>query len=112
MASVNRAAAGLAFPIFLVAAAVAAAASVQARPVEDLAAWLKLDRKTRPALESQAFAQAPLTAAESEQARALVWDERTAFVKAEWGATWTAKRLVHGSLQMPFDFRTYGTKPA
>ena len=39
------------------------ALSASGGPVEDLAAWLKLARNSRPALEAQAFARAPLTAA-------------------------------------------------
>lgn len=99
-------------PIQIFAALFTAAIPVFAGPVEDLAAWLKADRKTRPALEAQAFATASLSAAESEQAKVLLWADRTAFVKAEWGAQWTGKRLVDGALNMRFDFRTYGAKPA
>jgi hypothetical protein len=81
--------------------------------VEDLAAWLKLDRASRPALETQAFARIPLTAAESEQARKAIWEERNLYVKSAWGAQWTGKRLVDAKgLQMRFDYRTYGAKPA
>lgn len=83
-----------------------------AGPVEDLGAWLKLDRKSRPDIQGLPFAQAALTAAESEAARALIWAERNAYVKSEWGSQWTAKRLTMGSLQMPFDYRVRGTKPA
>jgi hypothetical protein len=83
-----------------------------AGPVEDLDAWLKLDRKTRPVLQTQAFAGAPLSAAESESARQLIWAERTAWAKAQWGSQWTGKRLAIGDLQMRFDYRTYGAKPA
>jgi hypothetical protein len=82
-------------------------------PVDDLAAWLKLDRSSRPSLESQPFSRVPLTAAESEQARKSVWEERTAYVKAAWGTQWTGKRLVDAKgLQMRFDYKTYGAKPA
>jgi dienelactone hydrolase len=54
----------------------------------------------------------PLSAAESEAARALIQAERTAWVEAEWGSQWTGKRLDIGDLRMPFDFRVFGTKPA
>lgn len=88
------------------------ATRVSAGPVEDLDAWLKLDRKSRPALETQGFASVPLSAAESEAARALIQAERTAWVKAEWGGQWTGKRLEIDSFLMPFDYRIYGNKPA
>lgn len=91
---------------------VLAAAAAHAGPVEELTAWLQLDRKSRPALESQAFAKVPLGEEESEQARLAVWQERTAYVKSEWGAQWAAKRLVDGSLQMPFDYRILGVRPS
>ncbi len=86
--------------------------AAQAGPVEDLAAWLKLDRQARPEIRSQAFSGTALTASECEAARALIQAERTAYVKSAWGAQWTAKRLVMGALQMPFDYRVRGTKPA
>lgn len=94
--------------LFLAVASMAAAG-----PVDELGIWLKLDRNSRPALASQAFARAALTSAESEQARTLLWAERIAFVKAEQGAQWTGKRLVDPeNLAMRFDYRIYGTKPA
>jgi hypothetical protein len=84
-----------------------------AGPVDDLDAWLKLDRKSRPALESQVFAGTPLTKAESERAKALIWAERTAWVKSEWASQWTGKKLADSNgFQMPFDYRIYGAKPA
>lgn len=89
------------------------AAATWAGPVDDLDAWLKLDRKTRPSLETRPFADVPLARAESDLARALIWADRTAYVKSEWGAQWTARKLADGNgFQMPFDYRIYGGKPA
>ena len=82
-------------------------------PVEDLDAWLKTPRASRPALASQAFATAPLSAAECARARDLIWAERIAFVKSDLASQWTGKKLVNpDNLQMPFDYRIYGSKPA
>ena len=82
-------------------------------PVDDLAAWLKLNRNSRPALESQVFGRVPLTAAESDQAMKAIWEERTAYVKAAWATQWTGKILADAKgLQMPFEYKTYGAKPA
>lgn len=82
-------------------------------PVDDLTAWLKLSRSSRPALESQAFARVPLTAAESELATRAIREERDLYVKSTWETQWTGKRLVDSKgLQMRFDYRTYGAKPA
>jgi hypothetical protein len=86
--------------------------TIHAGPVEDLAAWLKLDRQARPDIRAQAFAGAALTASECEAARVLILAERKAYVQSAWGAQWSAKRLVMGNLQMPFDYRVRGTKPA
>jgi poly(3-hydroxybutyrate) depolymerase len=97
---------------FAILLCLAPAGPACAGPVEDLDAWLKQGRGTRPALETQGFATAPLSAAESEAARQLIWAERTAWVKSEWGAQWTGKRLAIGGLQMRFDYRVYGAKPA
>ena len=84
-----------------------------AGPVEDLDAWLKLPRASRPPLETQGFAVANLSKADAARARDLVWAERLAFVKSSGAAEWTAKKLVDAAgLQMPFDYRIYGTKPA
>ena len=84
-----------------------------AGPVDDLGVWLKTPRASRPALASQGFANSALTAAECARAKDLIWADRLAFVKSEWSAQWTAKKLVNrDNLQMPFEYRIYGTKPA
>jgi hypothetical protein len=89
------------------------ATNLFASPVADLETWLKIDRKTRPLLESQAFANTPLSALESEQAKTLIWTERTAYLKTLWTTPWTNKRLINkDNLAMPFDYRIYGSKPA
>ncbi|MEO6094488.1 MAG: alpha/beta hydrolase [Fibrobacteria bacterium] len=81
--------------------------------VEDLDAWLKLPRASRPALETQAFAGSSLSKADADRARDLVWSERLAYVKSSGAAEWSAKKLVDAAgLQMPFDYKIYGTKPA
>jgi hypothetical protein len=88
-------------------------AGPSAGPVEDLEAWLKTDRAGRPALASQPFAEVPLTASESMRARDLLWTDRLAYVKTQWAAQWTGKKLVDkNGFQMPFDYRIYGAKPA
>lgn len=89
------------------------AGGASAGPIEELGAWLKSDRTTRPDLEAQAFANTPLSAAECALAKTMIWTERTAYVKSAYGAQWTAKRLVNkDDFQMPFDYRIYGSKPA
>jgi hypothetical protein len=100
---------GFAFHIFMLGSLV----YLSAGPVEELGAWLKVDRLSRPTLQSQAFANAPLSALESEQAKTLIWTERTAYLKTLWTTPWNAKRLVNkDNLAMPFDYRIYGSKPA
>ncbi len=86
--------------------------ATQAGPVEDLGTWLKLDRASRPDIQTQSFAGAALTASECEAARALILAERKAYVQSAWSTQWTGKRLVFGTLQMPFDYRVRGVKPA
>jgi hypothetical protein len=93
-------------------ACLAVSTQTLADPITDLSTWLQLNRQTRPDLASQPSAQTALTRTQSEEARTLIWAERNAFVKAEWGAQWTAKRLTMGDLQMRFDYRVRGTKPA
>jgi hypothetical protein len=85
----------------------------QAGPVEDLDAWLKTARASRPALSAQAFATANITAAECARARDLLWADRLAAVKADGAAEWAAKILVDAeNYKMPFDYRIRGAKPA
>jgi hypothetical protein len=79
--------------------------------LSELAAWLQVERKSRPPIETQAFAQIPLSSAEKDSTLALIWSERLAFVKTEWGSQWTQKKITMNNLQMPFDYRIYGTKP-
>lgn len=96
----------------VLALAATCVATALADPITDLAAWLQLDRKSRPDIATQPFAHAALTKTQSDSARSLIWAERQAFVKSEWGAQWTAKRITLGDLQMRFDYRVRGAKPA
>lgn len=98
---------------FFLAAILGGPVGLHAGPVEDLDAWLKTARASRPVLASQTFADAALTASECAKARDLIWTDRIAFVKSEWASQWAGKILVNkDNLQMPFDYRIYGSKPA
>lgn len=89
------------------------AATAVAGPVDALDAWLKQPRASHPALESQSFADVPLSAADCALARDRIWAERNAYVKAAGASEWTGKTLVNADgLKMPFDYRIYGAKPA
>jgi hypothetical protein len=84
---------------------------IHADLVGDFDAWIRMDRKVRPPLESQSFAQTSLSAAEAESLRTRIWEDRKAFVQSEWGSQWTQKKIALGNTQMSFDYRIYGTKP-
>jgi hypothetical protein len=89
------------------------ASYIHAGPVDDLDAWLKIARASRPNLSAQTFSGTALTAAECARARDLLWADRVAQIKADWGAQWASKILTNkDGFKMPFDYRTYGAKPA
>lgn len=62
-------------------------------------------------LEKRDTAAVPLTKADAEAARELIWQAHVARLKADRAAELKARVLKHGEFEMPFDVKTFGTAP-
>lgn len=80
--------------------------------VELLAAHLKLDRETRPKLDEQPFAKAPLTKDGADRAAALLRDEHREWIRRARAEEIEKRVIRDGELEMPFFYETFGEKPA
>jgi len=85
-----------------------AAAATQTAPIEQLRAWLANPVETRPTLEAQPFASAPLTKAESTAAAVALWDDLAARLLVERRAEWEARSITLDGKSMRFEFRVFG----
>jgi len=74
-----------------------------------LRAWLATPAAQRPALESQPFATAALTKAQSADAAAALWQDLSTRLRAERRAEWDARSITLNGKSMPFDFKVFGT---
>jgi acetyl esterase/lipase len=73
--------------------------------------YLGPDAAKRLALDEQAFAKAPLSRADADGARRLLWEDHVRQIKQTRAAEMQAKNIVEGKLEMPFDYRVFGDKP-
>lgn len=62
-------------------------------------------------LAKRDIASIPLTKADAEQARDVIWAAHVARMKAERAEEMKAKVLKHGTHEMPFDVKTFGQAP-
>lgn len=69
-------------------------------------------RASRPPLGEQAFAQVPLTKAQSDAARELLWEAHVALIREERAAEHSQKSLTLGSATLRYDYTTFGDAPA
>ncbi len=80
--------------------------------LQPLQAWCDADPATRGPLAEQPWATAPLTREQAQQAGQLLVAEHQGRLRAERAAEHEAKLLTLGDLQMPYDVRVFGDKPA
>ncbi len=90
---------------------VAAAAMGSADALAALKAALAAKPKSLAELAGRDFAAVPLAKADAAAARALLWDAHTSFVRAGRAQEVADRVLKGGSLEMPFDMKTFGEKP-
>jgi poly(3-hydroxybutyrate) depolymerase len=83
-----------------------------ASPVDELRTWLAQDSGARPPLQNQPFAKAPLTKEQAREAADLLWKDLVAEVKRTRAHEWKDKRIKLDELEMRFDYRLFGDKPA
>jgi hypothetical protein len=103
------------FTLHLPAPATSGVGSGEARaqnPIQSLREYLAKGADDRPPLKDQSFAQAPLSRADFELARQLVWDDHVAQLRTSRAAEMHELCLREGELAMPFAYKTFGAKPA
>ncbi len=98
--------------LFTLAAADAPAESAKAGPVAALESYFAKPAGERPPLAEQEFAKAPLSKADAEAARKLLWADHAARIRAERAQEVADRKLKLGELEMPFTLQTFGEKPA
>ncbi len=77
--------------------------------VDGLRRWLS--RGGKGALEDQPFTTVPLTKADDEKARRMLWDAHRKKIRAERRDEMKDRSITIGSHTMPFWYTTYGSKP-
>jgi hypothetical protein len=65
----------------------------------------------RPSLESQPFAQTPLTASEAETARQLFWEDHAAFVTQTREAETSERAITLDGQTLIYDYTVFGDAP-
>lgn len=63
-------------------------------------------------LAEKDFASVPLTKADAAKAREAIWKAHVAALKSDRAAELKAKKLTDGQLEMPYDYKVYGSAPA
>jgi len=79
--------------------------------LEKLRQYLAIERVERPDLASQDFATVPLSAADSETARDLIWQDHASFIATERQAEADAKAITLGDHTLRYDFTSFGDEP-
>ena len=79
---------------------------------DSLETWLAQPRASRPDLAGQAFAQKPLSKADAEHARKLLWDDHVADIKESRAKEWTDEAITIGAHTLKLKEKHFGDKPA
>ena len=79
--------------------------------LDRLREYLAIERAARPALDTQEFARIPISAADAETARALLWEDYAAFIALERQAEAEAKAITLDGRTLRYDFTTFGSEP-
>ncbi|MDB4640248.1 hypothetical protein OAF56_01315 [Pirellulaceae bacterium] len=81
-------------------------------PVAKLSAWLKLPAGGRPSLTEQPFSKTGLSKTDCENATKLLLEDFQNRIQKNRSAEWKAKSIKLEKLEMKFDYRVFGKKPA
>lgn len=79
--------------------------------VAPLQGYLAQPRDRRAALDGQPFTAAPLSRADADAARALLWADHVARIRADRAAEVKDRKLADGKLEMRFAYDVFGDKP-
>ena len=82
-----------------------------ADPLQQLRDYLKTAAPERASLEHQPFATTPLSKADAEAARQLLWEDRVAALKIERADEWKSQSIAVGDKTMRLAMKTYGGEP-
>ncbi|MFO0827348.1 MAG: hypothetical protein U0572_04290 [Phycisphaerales bacterium] len=83
---------------------------LDATPVDALRAWVAAHGLD--AIEAQPFASTPLTRAQADAARSILWSAHAERIRRERSAEIEARVIEVGGARMPIWFTTFGEKPA
>jgi hypothetical protein len=83
-------------------------AATSTKAVADLEKWIGEAPEKRPALSAAPFAAVPLTKADAERVKKLLWDQHAAKIRAERAAEMKAKVIEMGGRQMKFETVSFG----
>lgn len=86
--------------------------NTDSNPITELSAWLKLSADERPALTEQPFSKTGLSKTDCENATKLLLEEFQNRIRKNRTAEWEAKSIKLEKLEMKFDYRVFGKKPA
>ena len=95
----------------LISTSAQAATSNANDPTTSLHDWLGHAGADRPALESQAFAQLPLTRQQAEKTRELLWTDYAARLRTDREKEWRNQAITIGDHTLVFKSRRFGHKP-
>ena len=93
--------------LFVQCATAAVDPAASGKAVADLATWLNATGEKAP-LDKAGFASVPLTKADAERARTILWDAHAARIRAERAAEVKAKVIELNGLKMKFDTLSFG----
>lgn len=80
--------------------------------LDQLQEYLQTPRDQRPALETGAFAEVPLSAEQAAQAADLLWNDYVELIRDTRSAEHEARSITLGDATLRYDFRTFGEAPA
>lgn len=79
--------------------------------LKELRAALDANPTAIEKLADKDFTKVPLTKEDAATARELLWKAHVAFIKKDRADEVKSKLLKDGSLEMPYDYKTFGKKP-
>lgn len=86
--------------------------STEDKTILNLKKWLADSMENRVPLESLDFSKQALTKSQAEKATTLLFQDKQAIMKKEYGQQWDNRVLNYNSKRMPFYYQIFGEAPA
>lgn len=80
--------------------------------IDELAAYLEQERAAREPLSEQAFARAPLSKEQAQQAAQMLWDDHVALIAESRRSEHDARSITLDGQTLRYDFTVFGEAPA